>query len=312
MANKQIELTTPTVRTKGSASKPLLAIWLYRDNSLVIAHLDFMNTERYVLWHAPKSHQLNFDEPGDLNHELFTLGMEVPDQLDRVLPARSSPSRPRLSRSTPFLQFSKTPMLARILRADAATDDLGIPRENTEMNDANGFADRIPGMSGGSAAAGRPSYRHDGGVGSATSEPDSLGRADSPGWARIERVWWLILGGCDAGLLGISDRQPRPRLLHQGLRSLVPGGPGRAAGAGYLSRPETGRLFPFMYPPSAAAMLAWVSMLGATGSLLALVVVNSAAWLASIVLSVWLAVKPGTPSPAGRDPSVAADHRAGS
>ena len=58
-------------------------------------------------------------------------------------------------------------------------------------------------------------------------------------------------------------------------------------------RPETGRLFPFMYPPSAAAMLAWVSMLGRTGSLLALVFVNSAAWLASIALSVWLAVKPG-------------------
>ena len=51
-------------------------------------------------------------------------------------------------------------------------------------------------------------------------------------------------------------------------------------------RPETGRLFPFMYPPSAAAMLAWVSMLGRTGSLLALVLVNSAAWLASIALSV--------------------------
>ncbi len=47
-------------------------------------------------------------------------------------------------------------------------------------------------------------------------------------------------------------------------------------------RPETGRLFPFMYPPSAAAMLAWVSMLGSLGSLLALVMVNSAAWLASI------------------------------
>ena len=58
-------------------------------------------------------------------------------------------------------------------------------------------------------------------------------------------------------------------------------------------RPESGRLFPFMYPPSAAAMLAWVSMLGRTGSLLALVIVNSAAWLASIALSVWLAVKPG-------------------
>jgi len=94
MVNKQIELTTPTLRTKGSASKALLAIWLYRDNSLAIAHLDFMNSHKYVLWHAPKSHQLNFDEPGDLNHELFTLGMEVPDQLDRVLTRSFKPSHP--------------------------------------------------------------------------------------------------------------------------------------------------------------------------------------------------------------------------
>jgi serine/threonine-protein kinase len=85
MANKQIEFTTPTVRTKGSAGKPLLAIWVYRDNSLVITHLDFMGTDRYILWHAPKSHQLNFDDPADLNHELFSLGMEIPDQLDKAL-----------------------------------------------------------------------------------------------------------------------------------------------------------------------------------------------------------------------------------
>ena len=85
MANKQIELTTPTLRTRGSASKALLAIWLYRDNSLAIVHLDFMNSEHYVLWHAPKSHQLNFDDAADLNHELLPLGMEVPDQIDKVL-----------------------------------------------------------------------------------------------------------------------------------------------------------------------------------------------------------------------------------
>ena len=42
MANKQIELITPTLRTKGSAGKPIVAVWVYRDNSLVIAHLDFM------------------------------------------------------------------------------------------------------------------------------------------------------------------------------------------------------------------------------------------------------------------------------
>ena len=85
MANKQIELTTPTIRTKGSAGKPILAIWIYGDNSLVITHLDFVNTQRYVLWHSPKSHQLNFDAPADLNHELFSLSMEIPDQLDKAL-----------------------------------------------------------------------------------------------------------------------------------------------------------------------------------------------------------------------------------
>jgi eukaryotic-like serine/threonine-protein kinase len=85
MSQKQIELTTPTVRTKGTSAKPLVAVWVYYDNSLAIAHLDFMGSERYVLWHAPRSHQLNFDDAAELNHELFSLGMEIPDQLDKVL-----------------------------------------------------------------------------------------------------------------------------------------------------------------------------------------------------------------------------------
>jgi serine/threonine-protein kinase len=93
MSNKQIELTTPTVRTKGSAGKPLLAIWHYLDNSLVIVHLDFKSAQRYILWHAPKSHQLNFDDPADLNHELYGLGMEVPDQVDQALSRSFRPKR---------------------------------------------------------------------------------------------------------------------------------------------------------------------------------------------------------------------------
>ena len=44
MANKQIELTTPSFRTTGSAGKPILAVWIYRDNSLVISHLDFQGS----------------------------------------------------------------------------------------------------------------------------------------------------------------------------------------------------------------------------------------------------------------------------
>ncbi len=93
MSNKQIELTTPTVRTKGSAGKPLLAIWHYLDNSLVIVHLDFKSIARYILWHAPKSHQLNFDDPADLNHELYGLGMELPDQLGEALSRSFKPRR---------------------------------------------------------------------------------------------------------------------------------------------------------------------------------------------------------------------------
>jgi len=93
MSNKQIELTTPTVRTRGSAGKPLLAIWHYLDNSLVIVHLDFKNVARYILWHAPKSHQLNFDDPADLNQELWRLGMELPEQLDQALSRWFKPKR---------------------------------------------------------------------------------------------------------------------------------------------------------------------------------------------------------------------------
>ncbi len=66
-------------------------MWVYGDNSLAIIHLDFMNTERFVLWHAPRGHQLNFDDAADFNHELYTLGMEVPDQLDKVLTRRFKP-----------------------------------------------------------------------------------------------------------------------------------------------------------------------------------------------------------------------------
>jgi serine/threonine-protein kinase len=92
MANKQVEISTPALRTAGSSSKPILAIWVYRDNSLVLTHLDFQGTQRYVLWHAPRAHQLKFDDPDELSNELETLGMELPDQLDTALSRRFRPS----------------------------------------------------------------------------------------------------------------------------------------------------------------------------------------------------------------------------
>ena len=91
MANKQIELTTPSFRTTGSAGKPILAVWIYRDNSLVISHLDFQGSERYMLWHAPLAHQVKFDDPTDLHRELENLSMEPPEQVDAALSRRFRP-----------------------------------------------------------------------------------------------------------------------------------------------------------------------------------------------------------------------------
>ena len=164
------------------------------------------------------------------------------------------------------------------------------------MNDANGFADRKPGTDDGAFSPGRPTYRHDGGVtkGNAVAGEVAVGpKGRRTGWARIERGWWLVLGitmlvfsafPIANLVLGFSTKD-------YGLWYQV--GLAIRQGLDIYPRPESHRLFPFMYPPSAAAMLAWLSMLGRTGSLLALVVVNSGAWLASIMLSVYLAVKPG-------------------
>ena len=91
MANKQIEMTTPTFRTTGSAGRPIVAVWRYRDQSLVITHLDFQSTERYIIWNAPLGHQLRLDDPADVYRELDKLGMEPPDQLEDVLSRRFRP-----------------------------------------------------------------------------------------------------------------------------------------------------------------------------------------------------------------------------
>lgn len=63
---------------------------------------------------------------------------------------------------------------------------------------------------------------------------------------------------------------------------------GRAVAQGEAIYPKDGRVFPFMYPPSAAAMLAVLSRLGSTAFLLALLLLNSLAWAASIALSLYL------------------------
>jgi alpha-1,2-mannosyltransferase len=155
-------------------------------------------------------------------------------------------------------------------------------------NDANGVA-----------PANRPSVRHDQGTGgphhpAEIAAQTDLHRIDTPAeWKRIERGWWVALSVAMLVFsafpvanyfMGLSTKD-------YGLWYQV--GLAVRQGLEIYPRPESGRLFPFMYPPSAAAMLTWVSMLGPIGSLAALLLVNSVAWVVSIRLSLWLAVGPG-------------------
>jgi len=85
MANKQIELSTPSLRGGGSKNRPILAAWVYRDNSLLIAHLDFKSVQRHVIWDAPRAHQETIGDPEEVRRELAARRMAVPDDLETVL-----------------------------------------------------------------------------------------------------------------------------------------------------------------------------------------------------------------------------------
>jgi len=61
------------------------------------------------------------------------------------------------------------------------------------------------------------------------------------------------------------------------------------AGLEIYPDPDSGRLFPFMYPPSAAAMLGYLSLTGPYATTIILTLIHSAAWLGAIVFSVRLA-----------------------
>lgn len=94
MRDKQIEMLTPSLRLGGSASRPVVAAWAYQDNSLVVSYLDFQQTERFILWHAPNAQQTNFTGADELNSALLNLNMEAPDQVDRVLSKKFRPRNP--------------------------------------------------------------------------------------------------------------------------------------------------------------------------------------------------------------------------
>jgi hypothetical protein len=109
-------------------------------------------------------------------------------------------------------------------------------------------------------------------------------------WARIERIWWMALVAAMATFSAFPLANLFLSLPTKDYGLWYQVGLAVRHGLDIYPRPETGRLFPFMYPPSAAAMLTWLSMLGPFGSMLTLLLVNSAAWVICIWLSVWLSV----------------------
>lgn len=94
MPNKQVEMLIPSFTGGGSANRPVLAVWGYPNNSMAIVYLDHKSTQRYICWDASTAQQSNFDDAAKLNHLLYTLGLEVPDQLDRALSKSFRPKNP--------------------------------------------------------------------------------------------------------------------------------------------------------------------------------------------------------------------------
>lgn len=94
MPNKQIEMLVPSFTSSGSGSRPTLAAWVYTNNCLVVTYIDHMNVQKYILWDTMTSQQHNFDDAAALNHQLFTMRLEVPDSLDRVLSKSYRPKNP--------------------------------------------------------------------------------------------------------------------------------------------------------------------------------------------------------------------------
>jgi hypothetical protein len=119
-----------------------------------------------------------------------------------------------------------------------------------------------------------PMIRRDGVAGSAPAPGDAGGRRGDPEgrvdgsarrWARLERAWWLGL----VVTMGIFSAIPIVNMA-LGLATKDYGlwyqvGLAEQQGLDIYPRPETGRLFPFMYPPSAAAMLGLLSRLAPPG-----------------------------------------------
>ncbi|QEH32245.1 Serine/threonine-protein kinase PknB [Aquisphaera giovannonii] len=85
---KEIEVFTPSTIAANAASRTAIAIWLYENQSVLLAYLDFQSRDRYILWHAPKAHQFNLKYPEEVRTVLPTVNLEIPDRFDGLLAGR--------------------------------------------------------------------------------------------------------------------------------------------------------------------------------------------------------------------------------
>ncbi|AMV40355.1 Serine/threonine-protein kinase PknB [Planctomyces sp. SH-PL62] len=85
MPSKQLELLTPSLRTSGSRSRPIVAAWPYTDNSLLLAYQDFKSVQRFILWDAPRARQSTYTDPAEVYRELEAQGMEIPEAMETAL-----------------------------------------------------------------------------------------------------------------------------------------------------------------------------------------------------------------------------------
>ncbi len=115
-------------------------------------------------------------------------------------------------------------------------------------------------------------------------------RDDGPGATReaVRRTW--MVAGLAATMIAFSVAPLVNGHLNRGNKDYVLWYyVGRAVSHGEEIYPKDGRVFPFMYPPSCAAMLAVAGRAGEMPFIGLLLAANSAAWVASILLSVYLA-----------------------
>lgn len=91
MPSKQVELLTPSLRTAGFRNRTLLAAWLYDDGSLLLSHVDFRNSECYILWDAARSRQTTYTDPVVVYRDLAAVGMEAPESMERALSRKFRP-----------------------------------------------------------------------------------------------------------------------------------------------------------------------------------------------------------------------------